>query len=101
MPRVLKMLNNCSVISRMLSEGAKLIDVRTAVEWNQGHIDRAENIPLESLEYFARNEFDKETTYLLFCRSGARSQAGKEYLERLGFKAYNVGMIQTIKVCKE
>ncbi len=73
----------------------KLIDVRTTQEFSNGHVKNAKNIPLnilsQRIEKFAPN---KETTILLYCRSGARSGHAKKTLETVGYKnVLNLGSL--------
>ena len=65
---------------------AVVIDVRTAAEYQAGHLPDAINIPLPELARgIGRHVPDKSRPVLLHCASGARSAAGKKLLERLGY----------------
>lgn len=72
-----------------------LIDVRTPREFDDAHLAGAENIDLHSPDFRARVEaLDREGTYYLYCRSGARSGSAVRMMRQMGFsKAYNVGGI--------
>ena len=69
------------------------IDVRTADEFNAGHIQSAIHIPYETIA--ARiNEVtsDKDASIHLYCRSGNRSGIAQQTLLAMGFKhAINEG----------
>ena len=68
-------------------EGAFLLDTRTQVEWEQdGYIANATLIPHDELED-REDELpeDKDTTILLYCRSGNRSQKAAQTLLDLGY----------------
>lgn len=53
---------------------AVLIDVRTADEFESGHLPNAINLNVTSHDFMERVEqLDKSKTYLVYCRSGARS----------------------------
>ena len=68
-------------------EGAFLLDTRTQVEWEQdGYIANATLIPHDDLED-REDELpeDKDTTILLYCRSGNRSQKAAQTLLDLGY----------------
>ena len=66
----------------------QLFDVRTANEFNGGHIKNAKNIDLFNQSHFIKefNKLNKEEQIYLYCRSGNRSQKAAKKLERLGFK---------------
>lgn len=57
--------------------GARLIDVRTPVEFRAAHIDSAELNPLDQLDPKACDVKAEETIYLI-CESGARSAKAYE-----------------------
>ncbi|MEZ4894411.1 MAG: rhodanese-like domain-containing protein [Saprospiraceae bacterium] len=67
-----------------------LLDVRTPAEFAQGAIPGA-NIDFLSPSFAGKiKNLDKDVTYFLYCRSGARSaQAGKQ-MNKLGFDVRNL-----------
>ena len=69
-----------------------IIDVRKPEEFADGHIANAVNIDFYSATF--RNgidRLDKSQTYLVYCRSGARSLSSAKIMEELGFKeVYNM-----------
>jgi phage shock protein E len=69
----------------LVNDGALLIDVRTPVEFAQGHIAGALNMPLGDLGKHAEGLKDKTKPLVVYCRSGARSRAARSILERSGF----------------
>lgn len=74
----------------MVEEGAVLLDVRTTVEFQQGHLRGALNIPLQHLE--ARvGELETSTPLVVYCRSGNRSATAARYLQGQGFEVYDMG----------
>ena len=65
-------------------EGAFVLDVREPSEWAEAHIPGATLIPLGELE--ARvSEVPAGQQVLVYCRSGNRSQTGREILLKAGF----------------
>lgn len=66
----------------------QLFDVRTANEFNGGHIKNAKNIDLFNQSHFIKefNKLNKEEHLYLYCRSGNRSQKAARKLDSLGFK---------------
>ena len=64
-----------------------VIDVRTPQEYQDGHIENAQNINVQSADFKAKMEnFDKDKPIYIYCRSGARSAKAGKILEDMGFK---------------
>ena len=84
---VLTKLNN--------KETMHLIDVREDDEVAQGMIPTAIHIPLGQVPE-RMNELDKETTYIMVCRSGGRSGRATQFLEQAGYDVINMagGMLE-------
>ena len=62
------------------------IDVRSAGEYAQGHIDGAVNIPhTEIAEQITALKLDKDTKIALYCGSGRRAGIALETLQQLGY----------------
>ena len=80
-------------IREYLKAGAIVIDVRTAAEFNAGHLSSAINIPLEQLETLVPNAVkDKNQVILLHCASGMRRGMGVGKLKARGYtKVFNLG----------
>lgn len=71
---------------QMYAEGTFVLDVRTVEEWNEYHAPNTTLIPLNELA--ARmNELPKDQPILVVCRSGNRSQTGRDILLGAGFNA--------------
>jgi len=65
-------------------QGAFLLDVRTVEEWNEYHVPNTTLIPLDQLP--ARlNELPRDREIVVICRSGNRSQQGRDILLQAGF----------------
>lgn len=76
------------------AEAIVLLDVREEDEWELGHAPSAQHIPLVDVP--ARmDEIDIDAEVYVVCRQGGRSIVAVEYLNNLGFDAYNVagGMV--------
>ena len=67
----------------------KVIDVRTVPERNMQYIPNSEHIPLDQISQ-QLGVFDKENTYLIYCRSGIRSQTATNMLKNNGINAINM-----------
>jgi phage shock protein E len=75
------------------TQSGELIDVRTAAEYEAGHIENSKNIDFLNGD-FERGigALDKSKIYYLYCRSGGRSGKSAELLIAAGFeKVYNIG----------
>ena len=65
----------------------QLVDVRTAEEYQQGHIPAAVNIDVNSPDFDSHiAELDKKRSVALYCRSGRRSKIAAARVVELGFK---------------
>jgi rhodanese-related sulfurtransferase len=68
----------------LIRDGAFMLDVRELVEWNEFHAPVATLIPLGELA--ARlNELPRDRKIVVVCRSGNRSQQGRDILLAAGF----------------
>ena len=70
------------------AEQLQLVDVRTAREYQVGHIEKAQNIDFFQANKFAEafNKLDKDRPVFIYCRSGNRSQKAARRLNNMGFK---------------
>jgi rhodanese-related sulfurtransferase len=76
----------------LVKRGALLLDVRTPSEFASGHIDGAENIPLQELGGRLSEIPSKDSDVIVYCRSGHRSSQAKAMLEKAGFsKVHDLG----------
>lgn len=66
------------------SQGAFILDVRQPDEWNQVHIPGATLIPLGELSNRLK-EVPKDREVVVVCRSGNRSQQGRDILRSAGY----------------
>ena len=82
-----------SVARKCLAQGALVVDVRTAGEFQGGHLSNALNIPLDELrENLPRRVPDKNQMLLPHCLSGTRSGIAKRQSRDLGYtNAFNLG----------
>lgn len=74
--------------------GAQIIDVRTAGEFQMGHIPGAVNVPVDQLES-AATSWDRDAKYLVYCATGSRSVTAVQLMQGLGFKSiahFNAGI---------
>lgn len=69
-----------------------ILDIRTPGEFKQGHIRQATLLDYYHSEFKAGLErLDRDTTYLIYCRSGNRSGRTLAMIESMGFtKIYHL-----------
>jgi rhodanese-related sulfurtransferase len=69
-------------------DGLVVLDVRTPEEFAAGHLAGAVNLDFYAAGFAADLAgLDRETPYLLYCRSGNRSAETREMMRDLGFLA--------------
>jgi rhodanese-related sulfurtransferase len=79
-----------SAVRDLVAQGARLVDVRTAAEFAAGHIQGAENVPVEDVPTAAAG-WDKAAPIVVYCATGARSLNAAEYLKAQGYThVYNL-----------
>ena len=66
-------------------EGAFVLDVRTPEEWDEYHAPNTTLIPLDDLPSRV-SEVPTDQEIVVICRSGNRSQAGRDILLEAGYK---------------
>lgn len=82
-------INPSSVHEIIIDKGETvIIDVRTADEYESGHLANSINFPLNKLQSIINNREDinKDDEIIVYCRSGSRSQKAYEILDSMGYK---------------
>ena len=65
----------------------KVLDVRTAEEFAEGHLEGATNIDFQKSDFEEKlTSLEKSKTYLIHCRSGFRSGKSLAVFKKLGFQ---------------
>lgn len=69
-----------------------LLDVRTAEEYAEGHINRAINVDVKDADFLkkALGVLPKDKTVAVYCRSGRRSANAATQLSAQGYKVINL-----------
>ena len=72
----------------MKKQNAVLLDVRTSEEYQEGHIPGALLIDVNKQDDFLQQvqKLDKSKKYLLYCRSGKRSEKALVLMKENGFR---------------
>jgi rhodanese-related sulfurtransferase len=66
------------------AKGAQIVDVRTAGEYELGHIKGAVNVPVDQIAQTAAS-WNKDASYVVYCASGTRSANAQQTLSGMGF----------------
>lgn len=82
--------------------GNILVDIRTPEEYSEGHLKGAVNINFfdENFATNFENQFDKNDTIYIYCKSGGRSTKAVQLLEGMGFNNLihlDGGMLRWVK----
>lgn len=63
-----------------------VLDIRTAEEFVQGHLPGAVNLDFYAADFRQQlAALDREVPYVLYCRSGNRSDQARQMMQDLGF----------------
>lgn len=72
---------------QLLASGAVLVDVRTPMEYEAGHIPGARLIPYDQVAARAGELPAKDRPIVLYCRTGRRTGVAAATLAQLGYTA--------------
>ena len=87
--------NNNDIKSIIEDKNTIIIDVRTEEEYNERHIDRAINIPVDNIQNI---KIEKNKTIVVYCRSGVRSKKAYDILISMGYTdVHDLGGIDNYK----
>jgi rhodanese-related sulfurtransferase len=77
-------------VAEMLEAGeVQLIDVRTAAEWDAGHVPDARHVELDEVQQQAET-IEKSKPVVFQCRGGSRSEMVASAFRESGWDAYNM-----------
>jgi phage shock protein E len=90
---------SATFLKKIKKEKIYLVDVRTAEEYNSGHLQYSQNIDYKKIDFKTEiNKLNKKKPVYLYCRTGNRSGKAKDILKELGFKnVYNIGGFENLK----
>jgi phage shock protein E len=78
----------------LVTNGARLIDVRSPEEFASGALPGAINVPVQAVAQQIQAHAQPGDTIVLYCKSGARSDVAARLLRQAGYaKSYNLGGI--------
>lgn len=84
--RFLKFRRVRSVLPKLIEDGAVIVDVRSAAEFQQGSRPGSINIPLGEIGLRSK-ELDRKRMIILCCASGTRSGVAAGILKKNGFSS--------------
>ena len=87
-----QVLNAAAYKEAITSKNIQVLDVRTATEFNGGHIKHALQANwLDPKEFADRTQhLDKNLPVYVYCQAGGRSASAQEVLEAKGYKVINL-----------
>lgn len=86
-----------SKIKNALRKGAIIIDVRTGIEYDRGHVPDAFNIPVDRIKISADRLKEAKRPVIVCCNSGERSSTAVQLLKAKGLKeVYNAGSWENV-----
>jgi len=83
----------------VIDDNSTVIDVRTAREYNNGHLNNAVNIPYDEIQNkIGIHVHSKNEKIVLYCRTGRRSGIALKTLQAMGYtNAINAGSYKKLK----
>ncbi|ADG74811.1 Rhodanese domain protein [Cellulomonas flavigena DSM 20109] len=84
----------CTGGTSALSDDTVVVDVRTAAEYAEGHLQGAVNVDVQDAGFAdAVAELDPGVPYVVYCRSGNRSAAAAATMVAAGLEVTDAGSI--------
>ncbi len=79
-------VDNKTFAQKMKEKNVVVLDVRTPGEFNSGHLKGARLLDVNNHQFASGiSKLDKTKTYLVYCRSGARSMQAIRKMKAAGF----------------
>lgn len=75
---------------KLVASGARLVDVRSAAEFAERHVNGAENVPIDVIERDGLSG-DPNVPVVVYCHSGRRSARAAASLRAKGRTVYDLG----------
>ena len=81
---------NITIDELLKKNSGTIIDIRQSSKYKIGHIKNAKNISKNELMFNTENYLNKLNTYYIYCSKGMQSKSLCSYLNKLGYKVYNL-----------
>lgn len=88
--------NATNEIKEYLAKDAIVLDVRTQMEWDEGHIDSAKHIVLNLVPLKIDEIKSWGKPIIAVCKSGGRSGQATQFLKQNGIEVINGGPWQNV-----
>ena len=75
---------NSAQLKKALRNGAIVVDVRTGIEYDNGHFPDAFNIPVDRIRSSAGRLKEAKRPIIVVCNNGERSATAAAYLKESG-----------------
>jgi phage shock protein E len=92
-----KLFGPATNYKELVDAGAIIADVRSPLEFKEGHIAGSKNFPLDSIRGKINELRKTGKPVITVCRSGARSGMAKSILQAAGIEVYNGGPWTSLK----
>lgn len=83
-------------IKEYLEKGAVVLDVRTKMEWDEGHSEGAKHIVLATVPLNLEEIKSWNKPVIAVCKSGGRSHQATQFLSNQGLDVINGGPWQNV-----
>ena len=83
-------------IKEYLKNDAVILDVRTQIEWDEGHIENSKHIVLNLIPLNIDEMKSWKKPIVAVCRSGGRSGQAAQFLKQNGIDVINGGPWQNV-----
>ena len=84
---IIQDISKNDVLDLLEDKSINIIDLRTDEEFSKGSIKYSYNIDFQKREFIDNlNLLDKKKAYIIYCKSGNRSEKASLIMESLGFK---------------
>ena len=90
--------NESQDLKALMERGALIVDVRTAGEFNTGHVVGSKNIPLDSIAAHTDELKKMNVPIITCCASGMRSGVAANQLKSVGIESVNGGSWYSVKL---
>ena len=84
------MINSISVFELLNDNYENIIDIRSNEKYKKGHINKAINIPSNTLIASPKEYLNTNTKYYIYCQRGIQSVKVCMLLGRMGYNVVNV-----------
>ena len=89
--------NKSQEIKELIANGAIILDARTPGEYKSGHIKKAVNYPVQTIQSDVHKIKKLNKPVVAYCRSGMRSASAVAIMKNAGIQAVNAGSMSALE----